>query len=180
MTTTFDRRAFVKTTVVAGAGLALAFHLPGCAPAVEAGPGADLNAFLHVKPDGSVVVTAKHMEMGQGTYTGLATILAEELDADWSKVTVVGAPGDKTKYANNFMGMQLTGGSTAIANSWDQMRKAGATARAMLSPPPRPNGRSMRRGSRSARGSFPTPVPGDRGTSASSPPPRRPRRHPPT
>ena len=132
MTTSLDRRTFVKTTVAAGAGLALAFHLPGCAPAREEGPGADLNAFLHVAPDGSVVVTAKHMEMGQGTYTGLATLLAEEMDADWSKVTVVGAPGDKAKFANNFMGIQLTGGSTAIANSWEQMRKAGATARAML------------------------------------------------
>ena len=132
MSPTLDRRAFVKTTVVAGAGLALAFHLPGCAPAAEEGPGADLNAFLHLKPDGSVVVTAKHMEMGQGSYTGLATMLAEEMDADWDKVTVVGAPNDKAKYANNFMGIQLTGGSTAIANSWEQMRKAGATARAMI------------------------------------------------
>ena len=132
MSPALDRRAFVKTTVVAGAGLALAFHLPGCAPAEEQGPGTDLNAFLQIKPDGSVLVTSKHMEMGQGAYTGLATILAEELDADWDKVTVVGAPNDKAKYANNFMGMQLTGGSTAIANSWTQMRKAGATARAMI------------------------------------------------
>ncbi|HET7041523.1 MAG TPA: molybdopterin cofactor-binding domain-containing protein, partial [Gemmatimonadales bacterium] len=131
MTATVDRRTFVKATVVAGAGLALAFELPGCAPA-PAGPGSDLNAFLRVEPDGSVVVTAKHVEMGQGAYTGLATILAEEMDADWRKVTVVGAPADKTKYANTLMGIQLTGGSTAMANSWDQMRKAGATARAML------------------------------------------------
>ena len=132
MTNALDRRAFVKTTVAAGAGLAIAFHLPGCAPAPE-GPGADLNAFLHVGPDGSVTVTAKHMEMGQGSYTGLATILAEEMDADWAKVSVVGAPGDRTKYGNNALGgIQLTGGSNAMANSFDQMRKAGATARAML------------------------------------------------
>jgi isoquinoline 1-oxidoreductase beta subunit len=133
MTTTIDRRSFVKATVVAGAGLTLAFHLPGCAPAHEEGPGADLNAFLQVKPDGSVIVTAKHLEMGQGTYTGLATILAEEMDADWTKISVVGAPGDASKYGNNALGgIQLTGGSNAIANSFDQMRKAGATARAML------------------------------------------------
>ena len=133
MTTTIDRRNFVKATVVAGAGLTLAFNLPGCAPAKEEGPGADLNAFLQVKPDGSVIVTAKHLEMGEGTYTGLATLLAEELDADWARISVVGAPGDATKYGNNALGgIQLTGGSNAMANSWDQMRKAGATARAML------------------------------------------------
>ena len=133
MTTTIDRRSFVKATVVAGAGLTLAFHLPGCAPAKEEGPGADLNAFLQVKPDGSVLVTAKHLEMGQGTYTGLATILAEELDADWGRISVVGAPGNAAKYGNNALGgIQLTGGSNAMANSFDQMRKAGATARAML------------------------------------------------
>lgn len=133
MSPVLDRRAFVKTTVVAGAGLALAFNLPGCAPAEEEGPGTDLNAFLQVKPDGSVLVTSKHMEMGQGSYTGLATILAEELDADWEKVTVVGAPNDASKYGNNALGgIQLTGGSNAMANSWTQMRKAGATARAMI------------------------------------------------
>lgn len=130
---TVDRRAFVKTTVVAGAGLALAFHLAGCRRrGGEEDPGDELNAFLAIHPDGRVTVTSKHMEMGQGAYTGLATILAEEMDADWAKVSVVGAPADKTKYANNFMGMQLTGGSTAMANSFDQMRKAGAAARAML------------------------------------------------
>ena len=133
MTMTFDRRAFVKTTVVVGAGLALAFELPGCAPSQPEGPGTDLNAFLQVKPDGSVIVTAKHMEMGQGTYTGLATLLAEEMDADWERVTVVGAPGDKARYGDkNVGGMQLTGGSDAMADGWDQMRQAGATARAML------------------------------------------------
>lgn len=133
MTTTIDRRSFVKATVVAGAGLTLAFNLPGCAPTKEEGPGADLNAFLQVKPDGSVVVTAKHLEMGEGTHTGLATLLAEELDADWSRISVVGAPGNAAKYGNNALGgIQLTGGSNAMANSFDQMRKAGATARAML------------------------------------------------
>src|SRR6478736_2183325 len=128
MTTTLDRRSFVKVTAVAGAGFALAFHLPGCSPAKEEGPDTDLNAFLMVKADGSVVVTSKHMEMGQGAYTGLATILAEEMDADWAKVSVVGAPGDVKRYANNQMGMQLTGGCSTIANSFEQMRKAGAAA----------------------------------------------------
>src|SRR6187397_564086 len=71
--------------------------------------------------------------MGQGAYTGLATIVAEELDAAWSQVRVVGAPADASRYNNLLWGpAQGTGGSTAIANSWDQLRTAGATARAML------------------------------------------------
>jgi len=77
-------------------------------------------------------VLSKHIEFGQGTYTGLATVLAEELDADWSQVRVEAAPADASRYANLFFGIQGTGGSTAMANSWEQMRKAGATARALL------------------------------------------------
>ena len=76
---------------------------------------------------------AKHVEMGQGVYTGLATIVAEELDADWAQVRVESAPADAKRYANLAFGtMQGTGGSSAMANSWMQLRKAGATARAML------------------------------------------------
>ena len=71
--------------------------------------------------------------MGQGTYTGLATLVAEELDADWAQIRVEGAPADAKRYNNLFWGpAQGTGGSTAIANSFEQLRKAGATARAML------------------------------------------------
>jgi isoquinoline 1-oxidoreductase beta subunit len=77
-------------------------------------------------------VLSKHIEFGQGTYTGLATILAEELDADWSTVRVESAPADVSRYANLAFGVQGTGGSTAMANSWQQIRRAGATARAML------------------------------------------------
>jgi isoquinoline 1-oxidoreductase beta subunit len=78
-------------------------------------------------------VIAKHLEMGQGTYTGLATIVAEELDADWAQIRVESAPADASKYANLAFGtIQGTGGSSAMANSWMQLRNAGATARAML------------------------------------------------
>ncbi len=87
---------------------------------------------MRVAPDGIVTVYAKHLEMGQGVYTGLATLVAEEMDADWSKMRAEGAPADAKLYANLAFGMQGTGGSTAIANSYEQHRKAGATARAML------------------------------------------------
>jgi isoquinoline 1-oxidoreductase subunit beta len=137
-----SRRDFLRTGAAAG-GLVLAVQLPGCGPrggergeegATGAGtrPVFEPNAFVRVGEDGSVTVVAKHLEMGQGTYTGLATIVAEELDADWKKVRVEGAPADKSKYANLAFGVQGTGGSTSMANSWEQLRKAGATARAML------------------------------------------------
>ncbi|ARP90261.1 aldehyde oxidase [Bordetella genomosp. 9] len=90
------------------------------------------NAFVRVDADGTVTVLAKHLEMGQGAYTGLATLVAEEMDADWQRVRVVGAPADSALYKNLAFGIQGTGGSTAIANSFEQMRKAGAAARAML------------------------------------------------
>ncbi len=89
-------------------------------------------AFVHVGTDGRVTVYAKHLEMGQGSYTGLATLVAEELDADWSQVRVEGAPADAKRYANTLLGVQGTGGSTAMANAHRQMREAGAAARAML------------------------------------------------
>jgi isoquinoline 1-oxidoreductase beta subunit len=90
------------------------------------------NAFLRIGADGSVTVIAKHVEMGQGAYTGIATVLAEELDADWAQVRVESAPANVKLYANSAFGMQGTGGSSAMANSWSQLREAGAKGRAML------------------------------------------------
>lgn len=91
------------------------------------------NAFVRIGSDDSITVIAKHLEMGQGSYTGLATILAEELDADWSKVTVESAPADAKLYNNLAFGpVQGTGGSSAMANSYAQLRDAGAKARAIL------------------------------------------------
>ncbi|RTL52675.1 MAG: xanthine dehydrogenase family protein molybdopterin-binding subunit [Rhodocyclaceae bacterium] len=134
-----SRRRFLQGS----AGLTLGFMLPGALAAV-AGPGKagsgtispvhfEPNAFLRIGADNFVTVISKHLEMGQGTYTGLATILAEELDADWQTVRIEGAPADAKRYNNLFWGpAQGTGGSTAMANSWEQMRKAGAAGRAML------------------------------------------------
>lgn len=112
-------------------GRAAAALLQG-APAGAEGPVQNLNAFVRIAPDGLVTVLSKHIEFGQGPYTGLTTLVAEELDADWSQMRVAAAPADDELYANLAFGIQGTGGSTAIANSYEQMRKAGATARAML------------------------------------------------
>jgi isoquinoline 1-oxidoreductase beta subunit len=132
---TASRRRFLQGAGAASLGLVVGFHwAPRNAMAQKAAAGtpAAMNAFIRIAPDNTVTVLSKHLEMGQGTYTGLATIVAEELDADWKQMRTEGAPADVKLYANLAFGMQGTGGSTAMANSWDQLRKAGATARAML------------------------------------------------
>ena len=133
-----SRRDFVRASLVLGGGLMIT--VTGCGSNGEneddvqpGGASLSPNAFVRIDPQGRVTVISKHLEMGQGAYTGLATIIAEELDADWSSVSVVGAGASDTLYGNSAIGgMQGTGGSSAIANSYDQHRKAGATARAML------------------------------------------------
>jgi isoquinoline 1-oxidoreductase beta subunit len=131
-----------RRALLSGAGaLVIGLHLPQGSKAqsgagritgaVGAAPFAP-NAFVRVGTDDTVTVLIKHIEFGQGPFTGLATLVAEEMDADWVQMRAEHAPADVKLYANTLMGVQLTGGSTAIANSFEQMRKAGATARAML------------------------------------------------
>lgn len=140
------RREFLITSLGTGAGLTLGLYLGGCdrkgkkltrmEPDSAESSGEILfkpNAFVRVTDDNRVIVIIKHLEMGQGTYTGLAALVAEELDADWSQIVSEGAPADAGRYNNLFWGqIQGTGGSTAMANSFTQMRKAGAAARHML------------------------------------------------
>ena len=90
------------------------------------------NAFVRVAADDTVTVLIKHTEMGQGPYTGLSTLVAEEMDADWGQMRAEAAPANAELYANALFGIQGTGGSTAMASSYDAMRQAGAAARAML------------------------------------------------
>ena len=138
-TKTLNRRVFIRNVSAGSAGLSLALTLPAAAAlrGSEDGfssAGFTPNAFVRITPDGEVIVIAKHVEMGQGTYTGLATLVAEELDADWDQVRVEGAPADVKRYGNLAWGgaRQGTGGSNAMRNSFMQMREAGAAARAML------------------------------------------------
>jgi isoquinoline 1-oxidoreductase beta subunit len=131
------RREFLKVSALAGGGLLIGLYLPGRLEAA-AGPHTEAefapNAFLRIAPDNTVTVIVKHLEMGQGVYTGLPTIVADELDADWNQIRVESAPADVTRYANLNWGGQAqgTGGSSSVNNSWEQLRRAGATARAML------------------------------------------------
>ncbi|GEK74363.1 MULTISPECIES: xanthine dehydrogenase family protein molybdopterin-binding subunit [Halomonas] len=136
-TVNVSRRGFMKGASGLALGLYIAPLLGRNGQARAAGQTGEQgefapNAFVRVTPEGEVVVIAKHIEMGQGTYTGLATLVAEELDADWASVRVEGAPADTQRYQNLAFGIQGTGGSTSIANSFEQMRQAGAKARAML------------------------------------------------
>ena len=134
------RRAFLKGAgTVTAMALTIGFEWAGPTrrAAAIAAPSAGAlftpNAFLRIGADNSVTVIAKHVEMGQGAYTGIATVVAEELDADWSRVRVESAPADAKRYANLAFGtIQGTGGSSAMANSWMQLREAGGKARAML------------------------------------------------
>jgi len=126
------RRTFMVGSAMAGTSL-----LVGCSLGDLLGMGAhtELGAFgpfIKIAQDGTVTVMSKHLEMGQGNHAGLAAIAAEEMDADWSTVKVEQAPANAKYYSNTLMGIQGTGGSTAIANSWMQLRKAGAGARAMF------------------------------------------------
>ena len=133
-----SRRTFLKAAgAFAAVGLTIGFEWAGTGRRALAATMPDAtfapNAFLRVAPDNSVTVIAKHVEMGQGAYTGIATIVAEELDANWQDVRVESAPADAKRYANLAFGtIQGTGGSSAMANSWMQLREAGAKARAML------------------------------------------------
>src|SRR5579859_3204996 len=129
-----SRRRILKSAGATTLGLVIGFRWDG--PAADATPVANVafapNAFVRIAPDDSVTLISKHTEMGQGIYTGLATVLADELDADWSQIRIETAPVDVKLYLNSALGMQGTGGSLSLATSWQQLRKAGATARAML------------------------------------------------
>jgi isoquinoline 1-oxidoreductase beta subunit len=136
-----DRRAFLKNAGAASvAALSIGFEWTAStrralavAGAAAAEAGFVPNAFLRIGADDSVTVIAKHVELGQGAYTGIATIVAEELDANWDEIRVESAPADAKRYANLVFGtIQGTGGSSAMANSWMQLREAGAKARAVL------------------------------------------------
>jgi len=135
------RRTFLKNAGAVGlTALTIGFDLTAparrayaLAPLDAAHPPFAPNAFVRIGTDDSITVISKHLEMGQGSYTGLATILAEELDADWARVRVESAPADAKLYNNFVFGTaQGTGGSSSINNSWPQLREAGAKARAML------------------------------------------------
>ena len=121
-----SRREVIQLAAGGGGGLVLGFTLAGKGEAAPAAP-ARLNTYVSIRPDGWVEVVSKNPEIGQGVKTSMPMMIAEELDADWSKVRTVQADSDPTLY-----GRQFAGGSMSTPLHWDELRRVGATARALL------------------------------------------------
>ena len=129
-----NRRAFVIGTAAVGTGLAIGLDLPFGGPAVvRAADGSpEVNAWVVIRPDDTVVIRIARSEMGQGSLTGLAQLVAEELECDWSKVTTEYPTPGQSVARKRVWGDFSTGGSRGIRGSQDYVRKGGATARTML------------------------------------------------
>ncbi len=129
------RRDFLRVGAAVGGGLLLSLYVPEWAAPAEASAvpasGFSPNAFIRIGTDDIVTVIVNKSEMGQGVYTSLPMLVAEELEADWSKVRYESAPVAAV-YNHSVYGIQMTGGSTSTASEWERFRKAGATARLML------------------------------------------------
>lgn len=131
-----SRRKFIQESTALMGGLVIGFYLPlsgGRAYAADAPPKPVYppNAFIRIAPDDSITIVVNKSEMGQGVYTSLPMLIAEELEADWSRIRVESAPVAAV-YNHTSFGMQLTGGSSSIPSSWEQLRRVGASARTLL------------------------------------------------
>ena len=134
--TKISRRSFIVTTAAASGGLAIGFRLPAGAGSAEAqsatAAGAEINAWVVVKPDDTCVIRIARSEMGQGTRTGLAQLVAEELECDWKKVVTESITPGQNLARERVWGEMGTGGSRGIRTSQDYVRRGGALARTML------------------------------------------------
>jgi isoquinoline 1-oxidoreductase subunit beta len=126
-----SRRAFLETSAAVGGGLLVGFALPPLR-AWSQDRGFAPNAFIRIDPDGRVTLIMHKVEMGQGTYTAMPMLLAEELEVDLSQVRLEHAPPDDAQYAEPLFGVQETGGSTSVRGNFEPLRRAGATARTLL------------------------------------------------
>jgi isoquinoline 1-oxidoreductase subunit beta len=126
-----SRRGFLQAGASAGGGLLLSLSLPFAgrgADAADAG-GFAPNAFIRIDGGGQIVLTMPYVEMGQGTYTSIPMLIAEELEVDLKQVRLEHAPPNEKLYANPLLGVQATGNSNAIRGGWQPLRQAGAAAR---------------------------------------------------
>src|SRR3954469_24132675 len=129
--TNLSRRGFLTTVAAASGGLMLSLSLPFGRSDAAADSFAP-NAFIRVGSDGQVVLTMPYVEMGQGTYTSIPMLIAEELEVSLKQVRLEHAPPNEKLYANPLLGVQATGNSNAMRGAWKPLREAGATARTML------------------------------------------------
>ena len=129
---TTSRRSFLKTGAVTSGGLMLGVHLPGTlGEAVAAGTMYTPNAWVHIADDNTITLLSARSEMGQGVYTSMPMLIAEELNVDISQIKVAAAP-PAAVYVNALLGAQITGGSTSVRDGWEKLRIAGAQVREML------------------------------------------------
>lgn len=131
LSTEISRRAFLRSAALGTGGLILALHLPACSKRPGATRVVETNAWLRIGTDDSITFICDRAEMGQGVYTALPMLLAEELGADLDKIKVEFAPPGEA-YVNKLIGAQVTGGSTSVRDAWPRLREAGAQAREML------------------------------------------------
>jgi isoquinoline 1-oxidoreductase beta subunit len=128
-----SRRRLLQVGAAAGGGLVLSLSLPLVSDKAEAAEDAFVpNAFIRIDRDGQIVLTMPYVEMGQGTYTSIPMLIAEELEVDLKQVRLEHAPPNEKLYANPLLGVQATGNSNAIRGAWQPLRRAGAMARTML------------------------------------------------
>jgi len=132
-----ERRAVLKAGIAFGGGLLLGFSVSASGDSAQIAGNVipdefKPNAFIRVGHDGQITFVMPQVEMGQGTYTSLSMLIAEELEVTLDKITLEAAPPDDRDYRNPLLGLQGTGGSSSVRAMWDPLRRAGATARLML------------------------------------------------
>jgi isoquinoline 1-oxidoreductase subunit beta len=129
-----SRRTFLKASAAAGGGFMLSLHLLATGGEAQAAEGDRFapNAFIRIDSDGQITLVMPYVEMGQGTYTSIPMLIAEELEVDLKQVRLEHAPPDNKLYMNPLLGEQATGNSNAVRGAWKPLREAGATARTML------------------------------------------------
>jgi isoquinoline 1-oxidoreductase subunit beta len=127
-----SRRSFLAASAAVGGGLVLSLSVPLGRSEAAASEVFAPNAFIRIGGDGQIVLTMPYVEMGQGTYTSIPMLIAEELDVNLQQVRLEHAPPNEKLYANPLLGVQATGNSNAMRGSWKPLREAGATARIML------------------------------------------------
>lgn len=153
MSAAINRRRFLQVGAAAGGGLLIGFNLSGCEPSKDGdrkdppaekavgaaatastrrGAGLAPNAFIRIDRDGVVTLIMHKVEMGQGTFTSMPMLIAEELGVSLANVKLEQAPADNTLYSDPMLGGQVTGGSTSVRAAWKPLREAGATARSVL------------------------------------------------
>ena len=140
-----SRRDFMQAGAAAGGGLMLSLSLPFGNSEAKAADAFVPNAFIRIGSDGQIVLTMPYVEMGQGTYTSIPMLIAEELEVDPNQVRLEHAPPNEKLYANPLLGVQATGNSNAIRGAWQPLRRAGAIARTMLVAAAAKSGMSIRR-----------------------------------